>query len=739
MRTVTTLGRTLMAACLIAASIAGCGGDRPSGTPPPETPAPQGPSLAGLRCSGPQQSGWCWQRPRPHGVATRDTYFVDLANGWLVGDHGLVMRSSDRGQTWSEQSLPTTAPLVRVRFADAQRGWIAAGHDGLLWRTEDGGRSWSATARAPVANATELWVVRDGTLVLTGHNGTDPTPDVTAVSEDGGRTWTRAALVVHDVEADGTLWGFGGSSRSPDLGRTVTRDPEPGWPADAFVWSVGFGDAGHAWALFHQPQPAGQPGRMLLAQRSAANQPWVARGLDAPASTTPMSFIRVRLDADGNGLAMAWPQDGNQTAEQTRFARTSQGGADWRWIDLPPDRAGDAVAGWQFVDGRTLFLSLASAQGGLSRHLTTDGGLTWRSLSSQFASRGDRSLTMQRDRGGALLAGEQFPDSGRRWRSTDQGATWTALPAPDAPAEDIAGLWMTRQGRGLAVTRAGTTYDTDDFGQRWTARANRIAEYVDALHMKDDGRGWLVADGRLWRSTDGGHTWAERTVSSLGRGSVRALLWDDGVNLRAEALAHCPSDDSTILTCYTVLHSSSDGGQTWAEGPILRTVDGFPRAVAFASADIGVVVDHDRLRRSTDGGKTWLEGPLPATRGSANRVVFQDSRRGWMVGYDGSARRTVDGGATWSVVDLPLAASRGNPSRRPWLNDVAFADAQRGWIVGDDGVVLATTDGGTSWAAQASGTPYPLTRLSVLDATTAWVGGASTAILVTGSSGRAAP
>jgi photosystem II stability/assembly factor-like uncharacterized protein len=730
MRTVTSFVCALVAACTIAVLIAACG-DGGSGSS--ATTEPQGPSLAGLRCSGPQQSGWCWQRPRPHGIATRDVYFLDIANGWLVGDHGLAMRSTDRGATWLEQPLPTSESLVQVRFTDAQHGWIAAARNGALWRTVDGGLSWSATTRAPVPHATQLWVVRERTLVLTGYDERDANL-VSAVSEDGGQTWRLAALVVHNVEPDGTLWGYSGMTRSRDFGKTAISDREPGWP-HAFPSEYGFGDAGYAWVRFYEP--AGHLLRMLLAQRAGTNQPWVSRTLDMPATQPALFFSNVKLGADGSGLAIASPYENSPIGTPKRFARTSTGGADWRWIEVPAHSAGRGVVADELIDANTLLVALDGAPN-VSYHLTIDGGLTWRSLPAQF-SRGSNALRMHRDRSGALLASKQEGNGGRRWRSTDQGETWIALPGLDSPDDDIVGLWMTREGRGLAVTQAGTVFDTEDFGQRWTARVNRIAQEVSGLYMKDDGRGWLVADGGLHRTTDGGMTWTAQAVSSLGRSWLGALLWDDGINLRAEAVADCPPDGGTIRTCHTVLHSSSDGGHTWTEGPILRYVDGMQvRAVGFASADLAVVVDGVHLRRSTDGGKTWVDSTLPPMRGSASRIVFQDNRRGWMIGYDGGARRTLDGGISWTVVDLPLPASRHDASLHPWLKDIAFASNDRGWIVGDDGLVLATLDGGTTWTAQASGTPYRLSRLSVLNSGTAWVGGANTSLLATTSGGRPA-
>ncbi len=66
---------------------------------------------------------------------------VDASNGWVVGDSGLVERTTDGGLSWSNVPSGTSAHLQCVQFVDVLNGWVA-GSTNTIGRTTDGGRSW---------------------------------------------------------------------------------------------------------------------------------------------------------------------------------------------------------------------------------------------------------------------------------------------------------------------------------------------------------------------------------------------------------------------------------------------------------------------------------------------------------------------------------------------------------------------------------------------------------------------
>ena len=85
-------------------------------------------------------------------------HFVDAKRGWVVGDDGTILHTTDGGQRWSPQTSDTEAGLRAVHMqGDGQRGWVVgSGGNSTILHTTDGGQRWS-----PQTSDTEagLWAV----------------------------------------------------------------------------------------------------------------------------------------------------------------------------------------------------------------------------------------------------------------------------------------------------------------------------------------------------------------------------------------------------------------------------------------------------------------------------------------------------------------------------------------------------------------------------------------------------
>jgi len=83
-----------------------------------------------------QYPGASWLR----GVA-----FVDSSFGWVVGDLGIILQTTNGGAVWNSQVSGTTLPLHAVSFVDRNIGFVVGGNDsGFAWigSTTNGGATW---------------------------------------------------------------------------------------------------------------------------------------------------------------------------------------------------------------------------------------------------------------------------------------------------------------------------------------------------------------------------------------------------------------------------------------------------------------------------------------------------------------------------------------------------------------------------------------------------------------------
>jgi photosystem II stability/assembly factor-like uncharacterized protein len=72
-------------------------------------------------------------------------HLLDSGVGFVVGDAGTIVKSTDAGMTWSPLTSGTTNTLQDVYFFDPTQG-VAVGEQGLILRTTDGGTGWQDVA-----------------------------------------------------------------------------------------------------------------------------------------------------------------------------------------------------------------------------------------------------------------------------------------------------------------------------------------------------------------------------------------------------------------------------------------------------------------------------------------------------------------------------------------------------------------------------------------------------------------
>jgi photosystem II stability/assembly factor-like uncharacterized protein len=293
---------------------------------------------------------------------------------------------------------------------------------------------------------------------------------------------------------------------------------------------------------------------------------------------------------------------------------------------------------------------------------------------------------------------------------------WLPTTAPSRQRYDD--VWSFDEDVVVTINSSGEILKTANAGAVWEKKfqtplippSNR-AVYLRCLAFADKSDGWagtLTREHRLFRTLDGGETWAPSGPLPAGApvkicglfAASRTVIYGSGTN--------DPSDGAAII-------KSSDGGEKW------QAIDMSAHAASlidiyFTSESHGFVVggvsqdpapNYDNVRpvilETSDGGRTWID------RLAGMRSEFVDGTWGWKihfvtasVGYvslENFTRalilKTQDGGATWKKIDIGENAN---------LEGVGFLDEATGWVGGwgdesfSSGTTSATVDGGQSWA-----------------------------------------
>ena len=128
-------------------------------------------------------------------------FFSDVNNGWIVGDAGKVLKTTDGGANWNYVTNSGINPLERskaVFFIDANIGWISTkdvAGNAVIQHTTDGGSSWVQQS-VPVndqygnrvysiffVDAQNGWLTTSGTQICRYTGTTNVDDDINSVNE----------------------------------------------------------------------------------------------------------------------------------------------------------------------------------------------------------------------------------------------------------------------------------------------------------------------------------------------------------------------------------------------------------------------------------------------------------------------------------------------------------------------------------------------------------------------------
>jgi photosystem II stability/assembly factor-like uncharacterized protein len=172
-----------------------------------------------------------------------DVWFKNDREGFVVGSFGMILRTTDGGNTWEPrlESINNLDGFHYYAITKSGNDLFMAGEAGMLFRSEDYGLTWQRLESPYEGSFFGITGDPNGGFVIAfGLRGT------ACYSLDRGQTWhfartgTRASLSGGTVMADGTLClvGVDGSVLiSRDKGKTFSPLPK------RFPGSIGVAEA----------------------------------------------------------------------------------------------------------------------------------------------------------------------------------------------------------------------------------------------------------------------------------------------------------------------------------------------------------------------------------------------------------------------------------------------------------------------------------------------------------------
>jgi photosystem II stability/assembly factor-like uncharacterized protein len=338
-----------------------------------------------------------------------------------------------------------------------------------------------------------------------------------------------------------------------------------------------------------------------------------------------------------------------------------------------------------------------------------DGGATWTATPIDIPEDQYSLHIFPLDENTAWLAttDEANPISGKIFKTTDGGQTWTAQTTAFAGFNETpAGVYFWNENEGVAFGSTGlanyddqiSVYRTVDGGENWTkvvppdfpAQLPHEGLWVYCDNGFFDVQGdnvWFVTNGpRIYRSTDRGLTWTAHDTGLTNANGITSIAFQD--ELSGISVARSPNAAAR----------TSDGGITWE--PL--AIPSSPPAVDIINVPgtLGTYVLHnataDWAGSSTltlvtyDNGDTW---DTLSTGPNFDCMEFKSPTLGFAGGIISSTTSGIyrwDGGSLRKPVFVNDDAAGAN-NGTSWMN--AFTDLQSALAIAQEGDQIWVAEG----------------------------------------------
>lgn len=567
----------------------------------------------------------------PGGTIFYSGFMASKNVGYIVGNNGIILKTTNGGMTWAKLNSGVTRTLYSVFFLNEQLGF-AGGSSRTLLKTTNGGITWDSIS-------------------------------VSIIPETGA--------AIYGIYFADSLKGWMIASTSSSGWILSTNDGGTSWKIDTVINK-------QLYAMHFA-----KPGKGIVVGKDAGTIWYTKDGIvwnNAPApnlSQFPYTRTDIRsvfMINENLAIAVGW---GSFAAglQPSIILKTTNGGETWTlMVQSEENRTYDNLYSVWFKDS----LNGIAVGGGIMGAIvikTTDGGNTWvplgvgigATLYSGFGT-GDTLIGAGSD--GVIVRTPDFGNSGEL--------------ITKIPGATIYSIQILNSGVIYAAGYDGIFLKSKNWGNSWGAdfvSSRKATPNVNAIHFLNDDTGFAACSYRLLvRTKNGGESWEILLPDTLATTThlygVYFINWNKGFAV------------GQLATNKDVIYKTLDGGLTWAVRSNIAS--NAWRAVKFSTPNKGIIVGTKlKALYTVDGGETWNLATfknVPASLASADLrdVAFLNESVAVAVGNK-IILKTTDGGATWNYVD----------STTTLLYSVSFANDRVGYAVGSGTILKTTDGGTT--------------------------------------------
>jgi photosystem II stability/assembly factor-like uncharacterized protein len=289
------------------------------------------------------------------------------------------------------------------------------------------------------------------------------------------------------------------------------------------------------------------------------------------------------------------------------------------------------------------------------------------------------------------------------------GQTWQIVG--HAGTQAINNISFLTPDTGYAVNNY-ELWKTTDGGKTWALNYKSDSGVIISLFFIDAWHGWLcggmLPPGYLMRTTDGGEHW------KMQKGTVMQMYscW-----FTSRKTGWAVANDAT--RGYHYRYKTQNGGRNWE---LIDTAFDYLRYVTFLNKKYGWILgDNSRMFRTNNGGNSWKKYTIDGVH-HFNSMQAITPKRLWAVEQftSGLVYQSADGGRKWQQKIISSTAQ---------VQALCFTTPLNGWLACKEGRIFSTTNGGISWQSVPSPTALSLNSISFSSPGVGYIGGDNGTIL----------
>ena len=557
---------------------------------------------------------------------------------------------------------------------------------GGLWKTTDAGTTWKPVTDGQIHSSSV------GAVAVSESN-----PDVVYIGM--GETELRASILqgdgVYKSTDAGKTWRHIGLERTQAISR-IRIDPND--PNLVYVAALGHPYGSNEERGVFRSRDGGVSWERVLSGGSSAGA--IDLAMDAHDS-------KVLFASTWDVYRKPWMLSSGGPA--SRLYRSVDGGTTWvdltRASGMPQGLLGKICVSVSGADGKRVYATVEADDGGLFR--SDDGGATWLRVNEdrklrQRAFYFSRTYADPKDRDTVYVLNVEF------YRSTDGGKTFETLHTPHSDHHD---LWIAPDdpkrmaaaddGGGAVSVNGGDTWTRHEYptAQFYHVETTKDFPYHVCGAQQDDGTACVLSSTGLERAdADAGsrevmYSVAGGEAAYIAASPTNPNIFFSGTQAGMMTRFDRSSGETRDITVYPLFFSGMP-----AESLKERWQWVFPIVLSPLNPKV-LYTSSQHLWKSTNEGQSWERISPDLTR--ADPKTLGDS--------GGPITKDQNGPEIFGTI-FTIA-----PSRK---------DEKTIWTGSDDGLVHITRDGGKTWADVTPPELPPLTRVSLIDASTSNPGGA---------------